>query len=167
MLLVKNLSYALFIVFIGSFLMIIANGAGSVQKNDIEAHVISSSSSLQENSNFLIMTGRRELNGFKGYRNYRRGYRKYSDNWWYPEIAFATYKHLDAKHVPLKEISALKRTPLIYPLEERKPWMLKQHIDSCMARYRSYNQSDNSYQPFHGPRRQCFSHIFKESKMKK
>lgn len=39
--------------------------------------------------------------------------------------------------------------------------MLKQHIESCHARYRSYNKNDNSYQPFHGPRKQCLSRFFK------
>ncbi len=31
------------------------------------------------------------------------------------------------------------------------------HIDWCHERWRSYRASDNSYQPIHGPRRQCRS----------
>lgn len=31
------------------------------------------------------------------------------------------------------------------------------HVDWCYARYRSYRASDNTFQPYHGPRRQCFS----------
>jgi hypothetical protein len=31
------------------------------------------------------------------------------------------------------------------------------HIDWCQQRWRSYQASDNSYQPVYGPRRQCRS----------
>ena len=31
------------------------------------------------------------------------------------------------------------------------------HVGWCHDRWRSYRSSDNSYQPFHGPRRQCRS----------
>ncbi|MFN3546209.1 MAG: BA14K family protein [Mesorhizobium sp.] len=36
------------------------------------------------------------------------------------------------------------------------PTLSAQHMQSCMARYRSYRPDDNSYQPYGGgPRRQC------------
>lgn len=31
------------------------------------------------------------------------------------------------------------------------------HINWCYNRYRSYRASDNSFQPYNGPRRQCYS----------
>jgi hypothetical protein len=31
------------------------------------------------------------------------------------------------------------------------------HIDWCYSRYRSYRASDNSFQPYNGPRRACYS----------
>ncbi|MBS9720858.1 BA14K family protein [Tianweitania sp. BSSL-BM11] len=31
------------------------------------------------------------------------------------------------------------------------------HVNWCYNRYRSYRASDNTYQPYHGPRRQCYS----------
>ena len=31
------------------------------------------------------------------------------------------------------------------------------HVDWCYARYKSYRHWDNTFQPYHGPRRQCFS----------
>nr|CAD6418850.1 BA14K family protein [Rhizobium sp. Q54] len=31
------------------------------------------------------------------------------------------------------------------------------HVRWCYARYRSYRASDNTFQPYNGPRRQCFS----------
>ena len=33
----------------------------------------------------------------------------------------------------------------------------QQHLDWCFQHYRSYRESDNSYQPFSGPRKQCRS----------
>ncbi|WP_332059983.1 BA14K family protein [Bartonella sp. CB74] len=157
MLVTKNLYYVLVILLIGNVFMMITNITGFAKKNDTEVKV-SHQSSIQENLLPLTVTGRRELNGFKGYRHYRRGYRRYSDDWWYPEVAFVTSPHSDAKHVSRKAAAISKKR--IFS-EERKPWMLKQHIKSCMARYRSYNKNDNSYQPFHGPRKQCFSSVFK------
>ncbi|WP_019220980.1 BA14K family protein [Bartonella senegalensis] len=160
MLMMKSFYYALIIAIIGSVFIIVTNIIGSVQKSYPEMRV-SYPASIQENTVPLIVTGRRELNGFKGYRHYRRGYRKYSDDWWYPEMAFVAFPNQNAKHVPLKARSTSHRMLLISSLEEKEPWMLKQHLDSCHARYRSYNESDNSYQPFYGPRKQCFSRFFK------
>jgi len=31
------------------------------------------------------------------------------------------------------------------------------HVAWCYDRYRSYRERDNTYQPYHGPRRQCWS----------
>ena len=31
------------------------------------------------------------------------------------------------------------------------------HYQSCYARYRSYDAASNTYQPFNGPRRPCYS----------
>ncbi|MBO6716765.1 MAG: BA14K family protein [Rhizobiaceae bacterium] len=31
------------------------------------------------------------------------------------------------------------------------------HVRWCYARYKSYRHWDNTFQPYHGPRRQCFS----------
>ncbi|WP_455480720.1 BA14K family protein [Bartonella sp. B12(2025)] len=157
----KKLYYALALVFIGSFFIITTNIVDLVQnKSDAEAKVMSQTF-VQKSSVPLIFTGRRELNGFKGYHNYRRGYRKYRDNWWYPEAAFVTLPHLNTKRASLKAVSEEERMFLISSLKKKEPWMFKQHIESCRARYRSYNKSDNSYQPFHGPRKQCLSRFFK------
>lgn len=156
----KKLYYALALVFFGSFFIITTNIVNLVQdKRDVEAKQVSSDF-VGESSVPLIFTGRRELNGFKGYHNYRRGYRKYKDNWWYPEEAFVMLSHPETKHVPLKVVSDEKRVFLTSSLEKKQPWMIKKHIESCQARYRSYNKNDNSYQPFHGPRKQCLSRFF-------
>ncbi|MDQ2632323.1 MAG: BA14K family protein, partial [Pseudomonadota bacterium] len=31
------------------------------------------------------------------------------------------------------------------------------HVQWCYDRYRSYRASDNTFQPYNGPRRQCYS----------
>ncbi|WP_273719687.1 MULTISPECIES: BA14K family protein [unclassified Bartonella] len=157
----KKLYYAFALVLMGSFFLITTNIVNLVQdKSDVEAKLVSSDF-VNESSVPLILTGRRELNGFKGYHNYRRGYVKYRDNWWYPEAAFAALPHSETKHVPLKTVLEDKRVFLISSLEKKQPWMPKKHVESCRARYRSYNKNDNSYQPFHGPRKQCLSRFFK------
>ncbi|WP_208435478.1 BA14K family protein [Bartonella phoceensis] len=156
----KKLCYVLALVFIGSFFIITTNIVNLAQnKSDVEAKEISQAF-VDEHSVPLIFTGRRELNGFKGYHHYRRGYRKYRDNWWYPEAAFFTSSHPDKKRASLKVVPDTKKAILISSLEKKEPWMLKKHVESCRARYRSYNKEDNSYQPFHGSRKQCLSRFF-------
>ncbi|AGF75137.1 hypothetical protein BAnh1_12700 [Bartonella australis AUST/NH1] len=156
---IRNLCYSLVIMTFGVFFIITTNIAGSIQKSSVEVEMIPQTL-VQESLVPLVFTGRKELNGFKGYYNYRRGYRRYSDGWWYPETAFTEVARLDIKRPSLEATLALKKPDATPSLGKREPWMLKEHINSCIARYRSYNQNDNSYQPFHGPRRQCFSRVF-------
>ncbi|WP_019219280.1 BA14K family protein [Bartonella florencae] len=157
----KKLYYVLAFLVFGSFFIITTNIIHLAKNNsDVEAKM-APLTFVQEGLQPLVFTGRRELNGFKGYRNYRHGYHKYKDNWWYPEAAFVALTHLNTEHPPLKAVSDVKSTLLISSLEKQEPWMLRQHIESCLVRYRSYNKNDNSYQPFYGPRKPCFSRFFK------
>lgn len=156
----KKLYYILVLVCVGSFFLITTNIINFAQNRSDAKTKIVPQVSVQEDAVPLVVTGRRELNGFKGYHNYRPGYRKYSDNWWYPEAAFVASPHLSTKRAPLKVVSGEKKVLSIPSLDEEKPWMIKQHIESCRMRYRSYNKNDNSYQPFHGPRKQCLSRFF-------
>ncbi|MBB5073719.1 hypothetical protein HNQ69_000845 [Bartonella callosciuri] len=157
----KKLYYILVFVLVGSFFIITIDILDWVQnKSNVEAKVVPQAFT-QESLVPLIFTGRRELNGFKGYHNYRPGYRKYRDNWWYPKAAFVTLPHLNTKRASLKVVSDAKKVLFLSSLEKMETWMLKQHIEACRARYRSYNKNDNSYQPFHGPRKQCFSRFLK------
>ncbi|CBI77045.1 Transmembrane protein [Bartonella clarridgeiae 73] len=159
---IKNLCYIFSSVTIVSIFIITANIFNVVQKSDVEAKAVDQVS-VQNDPALLIVTGRKELNGFKGYRHYRHGYRKYSDGWWYPEKAFIGYTYSNVKDISLKVISTQRdRKPTFSSfLEKKELWNVKHHIDYCKARYLSYNQNDNSYQPFHGPRKQCFSSFFK------
>jgi hypothetical protein len=46
-----------------------------------------------------------------------------------------------------------------YPVAPRRIYRSGQgtHVNWCYHRYRSYRAWDNSFQPYHGPRRQCRS----------
>ncbi|WP_407965485.1 BA14K family protein [Bartonella sp. C271] len=156
---IKNLNSILSIATIVSIFIITTNISNIVYKSGAKAKAVDQLS-VQNDSPLLTITGRKELNGFKGYRHYRHGYRKYSDGWWYPEKAFVAYTSSDVKDMPL-EIISTQKDKFITSLEKKELWNVKQHIDYCKAHYRSYTQNDNSYQPFHGPRKQCLSSFFK------
>ncbi|WP_246730285.1 BA14K family protein [Nitratireductor mangrovi] len=79
------------------------------------------------------------LNGHRGYRHRRPGYREY-DGWWFPAAAFI------AGAIITGAINDGPRTQLN-----------EAHVDWCFDRYRSYRLRDNSFQPYEGPRRQCIS----------
>lgn len=79
--------------------------------------------------------------GHRGYRSYRRGYREYN-GWWFPLAAFT------AGAVIGNVISEPRR---VYRSGGGA------HVEWCYNRYRSYRASDNTYQPYNGPRRQCYS----------
>ncbi|MBB4184208.1 signal peptidase I [Sinorhizobium terangae] len=83
-------------------------------------------------------------NGYRGYRYYRPGYR-YHDGWWYPGGAFGT--------------GVIIGGPIVRPPIARPPVARygNRHVEWCYARYRSYRAYDNTYQPYGGPRRQCYS----------
>ena len=72
-------------------------------------------------------------NGYRGYRDRYRGYREYR-GYWFPPHAF-----------PSRERTGSIRG------------MGRAHVEWCYDRYRSYRDWDNTYQPYGGPRRQCYS----------
>lgn len=84
--------------------------------------------------------GDRFYRGHRGSREYRRGYRRGDDGWWYPLAAFG----LGAA------IGSMAAQPRATPSGSA-------HVDWCYSRYRSYRASDNTFQPTNGPRRQCNS----------
>ncbi|HEV7255680.1 MAG TPA: BA14K family protein [Mesorhizobium sp.] len=81
--------------------------------------------------------------GYRGYRDYRRGYRRHGD-FWFPAAAFI------AGAVITGAIASQPRTVIIEGSSNA-------HIEWCYNRYRSYRASDNTFQPYNGPRRQCYS----------
>jgi hypothetical protein len=78
--------------------------------------------------------GYRYWHGHRGYRYYRPGYRRYN-GFWFPPAAFAAGVVIGAtaRHAG------------------------NAHVRWCRNHYISYRVSDNTYQPYHGPRRQCVS----------
>lgn len=80
-------------------------------------------------------------NGYRGYRDRRAGWRYY-DGWWFPPAAFVAGAIIGG---------ALSADRGYYG----NNW--DAHVAWCYNRYRSYREWDNTYQPYNGPRRQCYS----------
>lgn len=76
-------------------------------------------------------------NGHRGYRHWRHGYRQYN-GWWFPATAFLG-------------------AAIIGNAIANAPRGGSAHVQWCYDHYRSYRASDNTYQPYSGPRRQCVS----------
>ena len=79
-------------------------------------------------------------NGYRGYRHYRPGWREYN-GWWFPLAAFAA--------------GAIVTGAIVDNDYGGNNW--NAHVRWCYAKYRSYREWDNTYQPYHGPRRECYS----------
>lgn len=76
-------------------------------------------------------------NGHRGYRERRQGYRQYR-GYWFPPAAFIAGAIIGGALAP----GATRGSA---------------HVNWCANRYRSYRASDNTFQPYNGPRRQCNS----------
>lgn len=77
------------------------------------------------------------LNGRRGYRDRRPGYRQYN-GYWFPPAAFIA-------------------GAIIGGALSNQRQMSNAHVEWCASQYRSYRTSDNTYQPYNGPRRACVS----------
>lgn len=82
--------------------------------------------------------------GHRGYRDYRPGYRRHG-GYWFPPAAFITGAIIGG---------AIASQPA--PRTRVRDYG-SAHVDWCYDRYRSYRASDNTFQPYNGPRRQCRS----------
>ena len=76
--------------------------------------------------------------GHRGYRSYRPGYREF-DGAWFPAAAF---------------IAGALITGAINSGGGR---LSSAHVQWCNDRYRSYRASDDTFQPYNGPRQRCNS----------
>ena len=81
--------------------------------------------------------------GHRGYREPRPGYRRHGD-YWFPLAAFATGMIISGA------IANSAPPPPAYSGGNA-------HVNWCYNRYRSYRASDNTFQPYNGPRKQCIS----------
>jgi hypothetical protein len=86
-------------------------------------------------------------NRHRGYRDYRRGYRRYN-GWWFPPAAFVGGAIIGGVIASQPTIVA----PAYVPVR-----LSAAHVQWCQNRWRSYRVSDNSFQPYNGPRQACTS----------
>lgn len=88
-------------------------------------------------------------NGHRGYRTYRHGYRRHGD-FWFPAGAFVAGALIGG---------ALASPDPYYRAAPRRIYrgVSSAHVEWCYNRYRSYRASDNTFQPYNGPRQQCYS----------
>jgi hypothetical protein len=86
--------------------------------------------------------------GYRGSRRHCRNCRRRSDGWWFPAAAFATGVVIG---------SAASRPPPPRRVYHSQRSMSSRHVAWCRNRFRSYRVSDNTFQPYNGPRRQCIS----------
>lgn len=82
--------------------------------------------------------------GYRGYRGPRAGYRYYN-GWWFPAGAFIAGAVIG---------SALAEPPIRY---KPRNYGGNAHVEWCYNRYKSYRAYDNTFQPYNGPRQQCYS----------
>lgn len=82
-------------------------------------------------------------NGYRGHRQRQPGY-VFRDGWWFPPAAFALGAIVGG--------AIANDTPRYAPRARGSA-----HVDWCYNRYRSYRASDNTFQPYNGPRQQCYS----------
>ena len=82
-------------------------------------------------------------NGHRGSRERRTGWRSYN-GFWFPQAAFSFSINVDGDRDRDRRVVRLSRA----------------HIEWCEDNYRSYRVSDNTFQPYDGPRRQCRSPYF-------
>jgi len=87
-------------------------------------------------------------NGHRGHREYRRGYRHYN-GWWFPPAAFVAGAIIGGA---IANQPAAAAPPVYAPVR-----LSPEHVNWCTNRWKSYRVSDNSYQPYNGPRQACVS----------
>jgi hypothetical protein len=91
-------------------------------------------------------------NGHRGYRDFRPGYLRYN-GFWFPRSAFSINLNVDRD-----------RDRDWRGRDRDRNWdrggnrgVSARHVAWCEDNYRSYRRSDNSFQPYNGPRRECVS----------
>ena len=101
--------------------------------------VVSDVVNIEHRQRFERQGNRVFLNGNRGYRQQRRGYRQYN-GFWFPAAAFFGA-------VIISQALDGRRVGNGY----------NAHVEWCLNRYRSYRISSNTFQPYNGGRRICYS----------
>jgi hypothetical protein len=83
---------------------------------------------------------------------------------WAPPSGQQIYYSHYPEHIPAYSDHVQEGVPVpVFPMARPPriggsvPTIPHAHIDRCAARYASYRLWDNTWQPYHGPRRQCLS----------
>jgi hypothetical protein len=84
-------------------------------------------------------------NGHRGYRYKHGDYDNYYNGYWYPAAAFVAGALIGG---------AIANNNRYY---NNGYGSGSAHVQWCYDHYRSYREYDNTFQPFNGPRRQCYS----------
>lgn len=71
-----------------------------------------------------------------------------------PAFRYRHYDYHPGYHVP---VYRHYRPPVVYHRPRVRYRSGGSHVEWCYARYRSYRAWDNTFQPYHGPRKQCWS----------
>jgi len=99
------------------------------------------------------------LNGYKGYRYHRPGYKSAGDGWWYPRAAFAGKSPAMPFMRPPGKMAAAQAGKAGRGDSRRHgaSVLTTAHKSWCAEHYPSYRVSDNSYGITAGRRRLCLS----------
>ncbi|MEJ8475485.1 BA14K family protein [Roseibium algae] len=98
---------------------------------------------VKSRKGYYTRNGERYYNGHRGYNKKRKGYRQFN-GWWFPSAAFSAGP--DGSNVKNHGRKVQKHTRLS-----------RKHYAWCEKKYRSYRASDNTFNPYKGPRRACRS----------
>jgi hypothetical protein len=93
-----------------------------------------------DNSYELALRVKGMWRGYRGSQHPRPGYRRHADGFWYPRKAFGL---LGKRKGPDGD-------------------KMHEHLSWCHAKYWSYRESDDTFQPYRGERRRCMSPFQKE-----
>ncbi|MFU0506482.1 BA14K family protein [Pseudaminobacter sp. NGMCC 1.201702] len=99
---------------------------------------------IRHRRGYYTRGGYHYYNGHRGHRHHRPGWRRHN-GWWFPPAAFITGAIIGG--------AIANRPAPVY----RAPRYGNAHVQWCYNRYRSYRAYDNTYQPYNGPRQQCYS----------
>ncbi|MGG7516484.1 BA14K family protein [Allorhizobium undicola] len=87
--------------------------------------------------------------GYRGYREFRPGYRRHRDGYWYPLAAFAAGAIIGG---------AIASQPRPAPPPPSYGGGINpRHYEWCQMRYRSYDSYSNTFVNYDGMRQQCYS----------
>ena len=113
-----------------------------MQKPAIQMSGVTDIVPVRHNSRgFYRYNNRGYYNGHRGHRHRRPGYRHFN-GFWFPPSAFSFGIIIEEP----------RRGRYIRP-----GYTNPQHVRWCHRKYRSYDRRSNTFQPYHGPRRECRS----------